>query len=63
VSFLTPEKTFRRKLQEAVSAQRLERAFTKNEILELYLNTAYFGDGLYGVFGRGGSKEKGTTKK
>ena len=48
-SFLTPDKTFRRKLQEVIVAARLERAFTKDEILELYLNKVYFGDGLYGV--------------
>jgi penicillin-binding protein 1A len=49
LAFLTPDKTYRRKLQEVVVAIRLERAFTKDEILELYLNKAYFGDGLYGV--------------
>jgi 1A family penicillin-binding protein len=49
LSFLTPDKTIRRKLQEIVLATRLERTFTKNQILELYLNKAYFGDGLYGV--------------
>ena len=49
LTFLTPDKTYRRKLQEVVVAARLERAFTKDEILELYLNKAYFGDGLYGV--------------
>ena len=49
LAFLTPDKTYRRKLQEIVVAIRLERAFTKDEILELYLNKAYFGDGLYGV--------------
>jgi len=49
LSFLTPEKTLRRKLQELILATRLERAFTKDEILEMYLNKAYFGDGLYGV--------------
>ena len=49
LTFLTPGKTFRRKLQEVVLAIRLERAFSKDEILELYLNKAYFGDGLYGV--------------
>jgi penicillin-binding protein 1A len=48
-SFLTADKTWRRKLQEVILAQRLERAHTKNEILELYLNKVYFGDGLYGV--------------
>lgn len=49
LAFLTPDKTYRRKLQEVVVAIRLERAFTKDEILELYLNKAYFGDGLHGV--------------
>jgi penicillin-binding protein 1A len=49
LSLLTPEKTVRRKVQEAILARRLERTFSKNEILELYLNKAYFGDGLYGV--------------
>lgn len=49
LSFLMPAKTLRRKLQEAVLAMRLERAYTKDEVLERYLNMAYFGDGLYGV--------------
>jgi 1A family penicillin-binding protein len=48
-SFLTPEKTIRRKLTEVVVATRLEEQFTKDEILELYLNKVYLGDGLYGV--------------
>jgi penicillin-binding protein 1A len=48
-SFLTPEKTYRRKLTEIVVAARLEGQFTKDEILEMYLNKVYFGDGLYGV--------------
>jgi len=48
-SFLTPDKTLRRKLKEAILAWRLEREFTKNQLLELYLNKVYFGDGLYGV--------------
>jgi 1A family penicillin-binding protein len=48
-SFLTPDKTIQRKLKEVVVAARLEDAFTKDEILELYLNKVYFGDGLYGV--------------
>ena len=48
-SFLTTDKTLRRKLQEVILAQRLERAYSKSEILELYLNKVYFGDGLYGV--------------
>jgi len=48
-SFLTPDKTLRRKLQELILAARIERAYSKPQILELYLNKVYFGDGLYGV--------------
>ena len=48
-SFLTPEKTIQRKLTEVLVALRLEGQFTKDEILALYLNKVYFGDGLYGV--------------
>ncbi len=48
-SFLTPDKTVSRKLKEIVVAARLEEEFSKDEILELYLNKVYFGDGLYGV--------------
>jgi 1A family penicillin-binding protein len=48
-SFLTTEKTYRRKLTEIVVAARLEGQFSKDQILELYLNKVYFGDGLYGV--------------
>ncbi|MET0924900.1 MAG: PBP1A family penicillin-binding protein [Xanthobacteraceae bacterium] len=47
--FLTQERTFFRKLQELVLALWLERKFSKNEILELYLNRVYFGSGAYGV--------------
>jgi penicillin-binding protein 1A len=47
--FLTQERTLTRKLQEAVLALWLECKFTKNEILELYLNRVYFGAGAYGV--------------
>jgi penicillin-binding protein 1A len=46
---LTPEKTFRRKMQEIILARRLESALTKEEILEIYLNQIYFGNGRYGV--------------
>jgi penicillin-binding protein 1A len=49
LSFLTRNKTFRRKLKEMVLATQIEHAFTKDQILELYLNKVYFGDGLYGV--------------
>src|SRR5215510_11718385 len=48
-SFLTTEKTYRRKFTEIVVAARLEGQFTKDQILEMYLNKVYFGDGLYGV--------------
>ncbi len=43
------EKTLTRKLREMMFAAQLERHFSKQEILELYLNKVYFGDGLYGV--------------
>jgi 1A family penicillin-binding protein len=48
-SFLTSDKTLRRKVKEAILAWRLEREFTKQQLLEMYLNKVYFGDGLYGV--------------
>ena len=48
-SFLTRDKTFRRKLKEVIVAAYIERLYSKSEILELYLNKVYFGDGLYGV--------------
>ncbi|HET9723522.1 MAG TPA: transglycosylase domain-containing protein, partial [Actinomycetota bacterium] len=41
--------TFARKFQEAALALRLERRYTKDEILELYINDAYFGNGAYGI--------------
>jgi len=47
--FLTPERTFRRKVQEAVLAIWLESQLKKEDILLRYLNTAYFGAGAYGV--------------
>jgi penicillin-binding protein 1A len=43
------EKTLHRKLRELLFAAQLEHHFTKEEILELYLNKVYFGSGLYGV--------------
>lgn len=43
------EKTLTRKLKELLFAAQLEHHLSKNEILELYLNKVYFGDGLYGV--------------
>ena len=47
--FLTQERTLTRKLQEVELALWLERKYTKNQILELYLNRVYFGSGAYGV--------------
>jgi penicillin-binding protein 1A len=49
VSFLTRDKTLRRKVREAILAQRIEQLYGKDEILEIYLNKIYFGDGLYGA--------------
>jgi penicillin-binding protein 1A len=48
-SFLTRDKTLRRKLKEAILAARIEDQYSKHEILELYLNKVYFGEGLYGA--------------
>ncbi len=48
-AFLTRDKTYRRKLQEIILAAYIEKMYEKDEILELYLNKVYFGDGLYGV--------------
>jgi penicillin-binding protein 1A len=47
--FLTPERTISRKVAEAVLALRLEQIFTKDEILEMYLNQVYWGHNNYGV--------------
>jgi len=47
--FLTNSRTFGRKIKEAVLALALERKFSKDQILELYLNRVYFGGGAYGI--------------
>lgn len=47
--FLSADQTARRKAQEAALAWKLERRLSKTEVLELYLNRIYFGDGAYGV--------------
>ncbi len=47
--FLTQEKTFVRKLKELLLAFELERTYSKDEILEMYLNQVWFGAGAYGV--------------
>lgn len=58
--FLTPEKSIGRKMKELILAYRIEKKLSKEEILYLYLNQIYLGDGAYGVeaasqtyFGRG----------
>ena len=47
--YFTQEKSFIRKVAEMFMAFRLERTYTKDEILELYVNSIYFGDGYYGI--------------
>ncbi len=48
-ALLTNEKTYSRKIKEIILAIKLEKKFTKNEILEMYLNTIYFGSNAYGI--------------
>lgn len=47
--FLTPERSYDRKIKEAILAYRIDNTFTKEEILFLYLNQIYLGHGAYGV--------------
>jgi penicillin-binding protein 1A len=47
--FLSPSRTFDRKIQEAMLALYLESRYSKNQILTLYLNRVYFGAGVYGI--------------
>jgi penicillin-binding protein 1A len=47
--FLTPERTYSRKIKEILLALRIEKTLSKNEILELYLNKIYLGQRAYGV--------------
>jgi len=49
VLFLTPDKSLERKMKEVVLALELERRYSKDRILEMYLNQVYFGHGAYGV--------------
>jgi len=49
ILFLTPERSYDRKLKEIVLALKIEQRYTKREILSLYLNQIYFGSGAYGV--------------
>jgi penicillin-binding protein 1A len=46
---LTNEISFKRKIKEAILAFRIEKAYTKEKILELYLNQIYLGEGTYGI--------------
>ncbi len=46
---LGPERSYSRKMREALLARELEQLFTKDEILHLYLNQIYFGSGAYGI--------------
>lgn len=48
--FLSSEKTFKRKIEEALIAINIESKYTKDEILEGYLNTIYFDHGIYGIY-------------
>ena len=47
--FLSSEQTFTRKAEEAILATRVEQKYSKDEILEMYFNTTYFGAGAYGI--------------
>ncbi len=47
--FLSPQKKFERKIREAILAIRMELIFSKDEILEMYLNQIYYGHGSYGI--------------
>lgn len=47
--FLYQDRTMMRKAEELILAMQLERDYTKNEILDIYLNTIYFGHGAYGI--------------
>ncbi|HAJ95444.1 MAG TPA: hypothetical protein DCP02_04330 [Actinobacteria bacterium] len=47
--YFSHEKTWRRKINEALIAIQLERNYTKDKLLEMYLNTIYFGTGTYGI--------------
>jgi penicillin-binding protein 1A len=49
VLFLTPEKSFTRKVKEALLAVEIEKHYSKDRILEMYFNQVYFGHGAYGV--------------
>lgn len=47
--YLTPQKTYKRKIEEAILAIQIERTYSKDEILNMYLNLIYLGEGAHGV--------------
>ncbi len=49
ILFLSPEVSIKRKIKEALIANEIEKYFSKDEIMELYLNLVYFGQGAYGI--------------
>lgn len=49
LSHLSPEKRMSRKIEEAILAYQMEKQFSKEEVLEMYLNYVYFGGGFYGI--------------
>lgn len=49
ILFLSPEVSIKRKIKEAIIANELEKHFSKEEIMEMYLNLVYFGEGAYGI--------------
>jgi penicillin-binding protein 1A len=49
IAFLNPKRTLKRKVQEALMALELERNYSKEEILSIYLNRVYLGSGIYGI--------------
>ena len=49
ILFLSNERTFDRKIKELIIAHRIEKTISKDEILEMYLNSVYLGSGVYGV--------------
>ncbi|XJZ28083.1 transglycosylase domain-containing protein [Bacillota bacterium Lsc_1132] len=47
--FLNPQKTYKRKFDEILIARKIEKKYTKQEIMQMYLNQIYFGDGAWGI--------------
>lgn len=58
-TFFTQEKKFSRKMAEIFAAIDLEKKYSKDDIIEMYMNTIYFGDGYYGI----GAASRGYFKK